>query len=71
MGGWADNWELSRSNLITEAGAAIGRFGDCPRKYKEQLAEAGFTNIQQTIYKRPQNRWPKDPKFKELGMLRS
>jgi hypothetical protein len=71
MGDWADTCELSRSNLIMEGGAAVGRFADSPTKYKEQLAAAGFTNIQQTIYKWPQNRWPKDPKFKELGMLRS
>lgn len=56
------------SSLILEGGAAVGRFADCPTKYKEQLAAAGFTNIQQTVYKWPQNRWPKDPKFKELGM---
>jgi hypothetical protein len=32
------------------------------------LADAGFTNIHETIYKWPQNRWPKDKHFKELGM---
>jgi hypothetical protein len=53
-----------------ESGARVGRFTDSATRYKEQLATAGFTNIQQTIYKWPQNRWPKDPKFKELGRLR-
>jgi hypothetical protein len=53
-----------------ESGATIGRFTDSATKYTEQLAAVGFTNIQQTIYKWPQNQWPKDPKFKELGMFR-
>ena len=64
---WAD--EEDRSALITEGGAKIGRFADCSARYKEQLATAGFTNIEQTIYKWPQNRWPKDKKYKELGKL--
>jgi hypothetical protein len=71
MRDWADTRELSRSDLIMQSGAAIGRFTDSATRYKEQLAAAGFTNIQETIYKWPQNRWPKDPKYKQLGMLRS
>lgn len=45
-----------------------GRGADTAVHYKQQLADAGFTNINQTIYRWPQNRWPKDKKFKELGM---
>jgi hypothetical protein len=36
--------------------------------YASQMREAGFENVTETRYKWPQNRWPKDPKMKELGM---
>ena len=71
MASWADTCELSRSDLIMQSGETIGRFTNSATKYKEQLAAVGFTNIHETIYRWPQNRWPKDPKYKELGMLRS
>ncbi|KAF6816948.1 methyltransferase domain-containing protein [Colletotrichum sojae] len=41
---------------------------DSCKHYRRQLAEAGFTNITQEIYKWPSNPWPRDPKYKELGM---
>jgi hypothetical protein len=47
----------------------MGRSGDSPIHYKEQMEAAGFVNVTQKIYKWPSNRWPKDKKFKELGML--
>ena len=45
----------------------IGRPFDGADKYKEQLEAQGFQNVQQVIFKWPQNSWPKDPKHKELG----
>lgn len=36
---------------------------------KLQLQDAGFINVVETRYKWPQNSWPKDPKFKEIGIL--
>jgi hypothetical protein len=53
---------------MLEGSAMVGRFADSPIHYKEQLAATGFTNIKQTIYEWPQNRWPKDNKHKELGI---
>jgi hypothetical protein len=34
------------------------------------MERAGFTDVVQTVYKWPMNRWPKDRKYKELGKAR-
>ena len=39
--------------------------------YKSLLEAAGFVNVVDVKYKWPQNRWPKDPKLKEIGMCNS
>ena len=41
---------------------------DSMLKYREQLEEAGFVEIVEYSYKWPINRWPKDPKYKEIGL---
>ncbi|KAF4817341.1 putative methyltransferase tdiE [Colletotrichum siamense] len=53
---------------MLEAAAVWKRPLDSCKFYREQLAAAGFKNIKQEIYKWPSNPWPKDPKYKELGM---
>ncbi|KAK2039219.1 methyltransferase domain-containing protein [Colletotrichum somersetense] len=53
---------------MLEAAAIWKRPLDSCKFYKEQLAEAGFVNITEKVYKWPTNPWPRDPKFKELGM---
>lgn len=35
--------------------------------YYEKMEAAGFTNLKKVVYKWPTNRWPRDPKHKELG----
>jgi hypothetical protein len=35
---------------------------------KGMLEEAGFEGVVEKQYKWPINRWPRDPKFKELGL---
>ncbi|KAJ3547835.1 hypothetical protein NM208_g1306 [Fusarium decemcellulare] len=55
------------SNLLLESTEKIGRPFGGTALYKSQLEAAGFDNVTQRVYKWPQNRWPKDPKFKELG----
>lgn len=52
-----------------EAVAKFGREADSARRYKDQMIEAGFENVVEIVYKWPQNRWPKDPKLKELGKI--
>lgn len=51
-----------------EGTAKVGAMSDTALHYKRQLEAAGFINVTQTIYAWPQNRWPKNKKFKELGM---
>ncbi|KAK1751060.1 methyltransferase [Echria macrotheca] len=45
----------------------IGRPFDGAFEYKRQMEEAGFVNVQEHVFKWPQNRWPKDARYKELG----
>ncbi|CAJ0554526.1 Ff.00g130390.m01.CDS01 [Fusarium sp. VM40] len=40
---------------------------DSALKYKEQLEEAGFVDINIAKRKWPTNHWPKDPKHKQIG----
>ncbi len=51
-----------------EASQRLGREPNSADRYKQQLESVGFTNVVQTLYKWPTNTWPKDKKFKELGM---
>ncbi|KAH6963207.1 methyltransferase [Fusarium avenaceum] len=41
---------------------------DSALKYKEQLEEAGFVDINIVKRKWPTNHWPKDPKHKQIGI---
>ncbi|KAH7220181.1 S-adenosyl-L-methionine-dependent methyltransferase [Fusarium oxysporum] len=55
------------SKLLLEATEKMGRpFGET-MTYKTQMEAAGFRNVTQRVFKWPQNRWPRDPKYKELG----
>lgn len=58
---------LKWGEYMIEAAANWGRPLDSCKFYKQQLEEAGFINIVQTVYKWPSNTWPRDRKFKELG----
>jgi len=55
------------SMLMLEGCAKAGRGIDSARHFKTQLEETGFVDVVQREFKWPQNRWPKDKKFKELG----
>ena len=54
-------------SLMLEASKILGRPLDSAESYKHQLENAGFSEIVESEYKWPQNRWPRDAKFKELG----
>jgi hypothetical protein len=62
-----DSALMKWSHFIAEAADKLGRKVDSAKRYKEQLEEAGFTDVVETRYKWPQNRWPKDRAYKELG----
>ncbi|TVY56720.1 putative methyltransferase tdiE [Lachnellula cervina] len=54
--------------LLLEASSRVGRDLNVSATYKAQLERVGYTGIVEKIYVWPMNRWPKDPKFKELGI---
>lgn len=54
-------------NILLEGMRSFGRPLDSVLKYREQLEAAGFIDIVEVKHKWPINRWPKDPKYKELG----
>ncbi|TVY35880.1 putative methyltransferase [Lachnellula subtilissima] len=54
--------------LLLEASKKAGRDLNVSATYKEQLERVGYTDIVEKIYVWPMNKWPKDPKFKELGL---
>jgi hypothetical protein len=53
---------------MLKAAEIAGRPIDSAKYYKSQLETAGFTNVEEVIYEWPQNPWPDEQKFKELGM---
>ena len=57
------------SNLLAQAFRESGRSIDSALYYEQQLAEAGFTNINVVKEKWPVNRWPRDKKYKQLGII--
>ncbi|KAI8166648.1 Secondary metabolism regulator LAE1 [Colletotrichum sp. SAR 10_70] len=59
---------LKWSNLLLEASLKLGRpYMDVP-VLKQYMTEAGFEDVTMHVYKWPSNDWPKDPRYKELGM---
>jgi hypothetical protein len=55
------------NDLSLEASYALGRPLNSAEFYAEQMAAAGFRNIVAYKHKWPQNSWPKDRKYKEMG----
>lgn len=55
------------SALMAEASDKLGSRLDSGLGYRQQLLDAGFTNVVQRVFKWPMNTWPKDPRHKELG----
>ncbi|KAJ4012296.1 hypothetical protein NW752_007970, partial [Fusarium irregulare] len=56
------------SKMLLDAFTAMGSGLDSALRYKDQLEEAGFTNVEVVKRKWPLNAWPKDPKYKQLGI---
>jgi len=53
---------------MLEAADKLGRPLDTCARAKEMMEAAGFVDVVLIPYKWPQNRWPKEKKYKELGM---
>ncbi|KAH7140352.1 S-adenosyl-L-methionine-dependent methyltransferase [Dactylonectria estremocensis] len=56
------------SKLLLGAFTSNGSALDSAVKYKVQLEEAGFIDVTVVKRKWPLNRWPKDPKHKQIGI---
>jgi hypothetical protein len=54
--------------FCVEASIKAGAPMNSAKSYKTQLEAAGFINVVEVKDKWPQNRWPKDRKYKEIGM---
>lgn len=51
-----------------QSGEVAGRICNSALHYKSQLEALGFVDVVEVIHKWPQNRWPKDKYYKELGI---
>lgn len=60
---------LNRWDELTSKGAAnLGRPFDEGVNHEKRLKEQGFINVTRKTFKWPINTWPKDPKYKEIGL---
>jgi len=57
--------------LFKEGCAKAGRAILPLEDYKRLMEDAGFTEVQEMIQKRPHNAWPKNKGLKRLGMVRT
>ncbi|KAL2108131.1 hypothetical protein VUR80DRAFT_4249 [Thermomyces stellatus] len=57
-------WSEITNNAFRDSGRSL----DTALNYEQQLAEAGFVNICVIREKWPTNRWPRDKKYKQLGI---
>ncbi|PVH73172.1 hypothetical protein DL98DRAFT_608450 [Cadophora sp. DSE1049] len=63
MGSNIDEWGRSVVGSTAQMGLAV----NSARSYKRQLIAVGFEDVQELVYNWPMNRWPKNPRMKELG----
>ncbi|KAK0387404.1 hypothetical protein NLU13_5716 [Sarocladium strictum] len=64
----ADSPAKKWGDLMLEAADKFGAPLDSCTRYKQQLQDAGFVDVVEQVYKWPSYVWPRDPKFKEMGM---
>lgn len=55
-------------NLMYEASIIFGRPYQEPSELVAILESVGFVDVQMTLFKWPSNSWPKDHKYRELGL---
>lgn len=53
---------------MLEAAEKMGHPLDTCARAKEMMLNVGFVDVVEIPFRWPQNRWPKDKKYKELGM---
>lgn len=55
------------AQMYFDMGDRIGVSGKAPQLWKQQLVDAGFEDVVETILKIPTNPWPKDARLKKIG----
>ncbi|KIW76247.1 hypothetical protein Z517_10993 [Fonsecaea pedrosoi CBS 271.37] len=65
----ADSNYTEMGKLFFKIAQAMGIDGYACKLWKQQLLDCGFEDVQQTIFKIPTNRWPKDRRLKTIGAL--
>ncbi|KAF4446728.1 hypothetical protein F53441_9661 [Fusarium austroafricanum] len=56
---------------IAEGAAKFGKPLDGAPKWKKEMEDAGFVDVEQKVLKVPIGSWPKDPKLKEIGKFQA
>ncbi|KAF9871155.1 hypothetical protein CkaCkLH20_11324 [Colletotrichum karsti] len=59
---------LKWANLLYESSVKFGRPYVQMSTIRNYMVEAGFEDVKMDVYKWPSNSWPRDTKFKELGI---
>ncbi|KAF6832780.1 methyltransferase domain-containing protein [Colletotrichum musicola] len=63
-----DSMIVKTATLVVEAGKAVGRKVVEMPQVRDALLRAGFVDVRVSQYKWPINNWPRDHKYKEIGM---
>nr|XP_036580267.1 methyltransferase domain-containing protein [Colletotrichum truncatum]KAF6788100.1 methyltransferase domain-containing protein [Colletotrichum truncatum] len=64
----SDHKIMKAIRLLGEASQKLGRSVQDVKELKPVMIESGFKDVVMVQYKWPTNAWPKDKRFKELGM---
>ncbi|KAL2060667.1 hypothetical protein VTL71DRAFT_9308 [Oculimacula yallundae] len=64
----ADSALLSWTEQMLKGSQMIGRDLDAAKHHEAELRRVGYTDVTVKSFVWPTNRWPRDKKFKELGM---
>jgi len=56
-------------DLYREIGDRMGASIDAPRRWKYQLTEAGFVNVEDVVLKIPSGPWAKDKRLRKVGAV--
>lgn len=59
---------MTWSKLLNESSIKLQQAYQKIDEFKDIMSKAGFTEIVDTRFKWPSNHWPKDKKYKELGV---
>lgn len=64
-----DSCYSEMGKIFFEIADAMGIDGNACKSWKQQLIDAGYEDVHETIFKVPTNRWPKDKRLKTIGSL--